>query len=264
MTSGEFESLWQKIESEKTRGSRAVVVFTGAGVSTLSGIKDFRGQGGLYTQPWHGHSVEDILSLTSFMSDPSVFYGWAREFCYCLDRFSPNIVHRAVARLEELGYTNGVITQNIDVLHQKAGSRQVFEFHGSPSMHHCLRCRRAFDYDAIAPTVMKGEVPTCTCGGVIKPDIIFYGESINTRVMEKCFEMASAARVMIVLGSSLLVQPAASIPVIAREAGATLCIVNAQSTPLDKIAHYKFDDLATFAQEIVAKIGDATNDEYKA
>ena len=93
---------------------------------------------------------------------------------------------------------------------------------------------------------------------------IFSLSSINTRVMEKCFEMASAARVMIVLGSSLLVQPAASIPVIAREAGATLCIVNAQSTPLDKIAHYKFDDLATLAQETVAKIGDATNDEYKA
>ncbi len=171
---------------EALLASANTAVFTGAGVSTLSGIKDFRGKDGVYAKPWEGHSVEDILSLPFFRRDPSIFYAWAREFCYCLDKFSPCIVHTMLKHLEDKGLIGGVMTQNIDVLHQKAGTRRVLEVHGSSSSHHCLKCRKSYDYEAIAPIVMKAEVPKCSCGGVIKPDIIFYGESLDDKTLDAC------------------------------------------------------------------------------
>lgn len=249
-----FESLWQSMTEGGASDPQRIVIFTGAGVSTLSGIKDFRGNGGLYSQPWHGHDVEEILSLHAFMRHPEIFYGWAREFCYCLDRFSPNLVHKVVRDLELDGLTDGVITQNIDVLHQKAGSRKVYEIHGSPAMHHCLKCRASYDYEAIAPKVMRGEVPRCHCGGLIKPDIVFYGESLDEALLEKCFEMASRCSLMIVLGSSLTVQPAASLPVEACHSQAELCIVNRQPTPLDRAARWRFEDLEEFAKKLDVKL----------
>lgn len=240
-----FESFWEALKT-----SKSVAVFTGAGASTLSGIRDFRGKDGVYSKPWQGYSVEDILSLHFFKRDPAIFYAWAREFCYCLDRFKPCIVHTVLAKLEEKGMIGGVMTQNIDVLHQAAGSKKVLEVHGSPSNHHCLKCRKTFGYDEIAPTVMKGEVPHCDCGGVIKPDIIFYGESLDSTTLEACFDWAEHCDLMIVLGSSLTVQPAASIPLAAWQSHAKLCIVNAQPTPLDRFAAYHFDDLKTFSEAI--------------
>lgn len=244
-----IDSLWQALKSAKN-----TAVFTGAGVSTLSGIKDFRGKDGVYAKPWQGHHVEDILSLPFFRRDPAIFYAWAREFCYCLDRFSPCIVHEMLTHLEQKGLIGGVMTQNIDVLHQKAGTQRVLEIHGSPSCHHCLKCHKTFDYDAIAPTVMRGDVPHCSCGGVIKPDIIFYGESLDTQTLDASFEWAESCDLMLVLGSSLTVQPAASIPLVACQMGAKLCIVNAQPTPLDRLATWHFEDLNLFAQEIEKRL----------
>lgn len=243
----------QSIQSliDAIKSSNDTAVFTGAGVSTLSGIKDFRSPDGVYSRPWQGYSVEDILSLHFFKRDPAIFYQWAREFCYCLDRYSPSIVHNLLAKLEEQHLIGGVMTQNIDVLHQKAGSKNVLEVHGSPSNHHCLKCRKTFGYDDIAPTVMKGDVPKCPdCGGVIKPDIIFYGESLDQNTLEACFDWAERCQIMIVLGSSLTVQPAASIPLAAYQAHAKVCIVNAQDTPLDRIATWHFRDLKTFSEEL--------------
>ncbi|MBQ9817245.1 MAG: NAD-dependent deacetylase [Proteobacteria bacterium] len=241
----DFESFWEALKSSKD-----TAVFTGAGASTLSGIKDFRGKDGVYSKPWQGYSVEDILSIPFFRKDPSIFYAWAREFCYCLDRFKPCIVHTVLAKLEEKGMIGGVMTQNIDVLHQAAGSKRVLEVHGSPSNHHCLKCRKTFSYDEIAPTVMDGKVPYCDCGGVIKPDIIFYGESLDADTLDACFDWATRCELMIVLGSSLTVQPAASIPLYAWKSGAKICIVNAQATPLDSTATWHFDDLKTFSEAI--------------
>ena len=240
---------------EALKSSKDTAVFTGAGVSTLSGIKDFRSPDGVYSRPWQGYSVEDILSLHFFKRDPAIFYQWAREFCYCLDRYQPSIVHQLLADLEARKIIGGVMTQNIDVLHQKAGSKHVLEVHGSPSNHHCLKCRKSFGYDEIAPTVMKGEVPKCDCGGVIKPDIIFYGEQLDADTLEASFEWAEKCELMIVLGSSLTVQPAASIPLAAYQHGAKVCIVNAQSTPLDGIADFRFDDLKSFAEEVYEGLG---------
>ncbi len=245
MTENTFESFWEAFKSSDDNA-----VFTGAGASTLSGIRDFRGKDGVYSQPWKGYDVEDILSIPFFMRDPSIFYSWAREFCYCLDRFHPCIVHTVLAKLEQKGMIGGIMTQNIDVLHQAAGSKNVLEVHGSPSKHHCLKCRKTFGYDEIAPIVMKGEVPHCDCGGVIKPDIIFYGESLDEDTLDACFEWTRRCKIMLVLGSSLTVQPAASIPLYAWRAKAKICIVNAQPTPLDSIAAWHFDDLRMFFEEI--------------
>lgn len=247
------DALWQNISSIRDQGG-SVAVFTGAGVSTLSGIKDFRSADGVYSRPFQGRSVEDILSLDTFYAEPDLFYAWAKEFCYCLDRFKPNIVHKIVAELEAKSYTNGVMTQNIDVLHQAAGSKNVLEIHGSPSRHHCLKCRKFYDYASIAPKVMAGRVPKCACGGIIKPDIIFYGEMLNDRVLSECVRVSESCRLCIVLGSSLTVQPAASLPRIAHESRAKLCIVNAQPTPLDRYADWHFDDLKTFAEAIDTKL----------
>lgn len=251
--SSSLDLFCEALESIHAEGKN-IVVFTGAGVSTLSGIKDFRSSDGAYSKPFHGRCVEDILSLDTFRHEPALFYAWAKEFCYCLDRFQPNIVHKMVAHLEEKSYSRGVMTQNIDVLHQAAGSKHVLEIHGSPSKHHCLKCRQSYSYEEIAPKVMASELPKCSCGGIIKPDIIFYGEQLNERVLSACVRESESCGLFIVLGSSLVVQPAASMPAIAHESGAKLCIVNAQSTPLDRYADFHFDDLKTFAEGIEAHL----------
>ena len=223
--------------------AKHAVCFTGAGVSTLSGIKDFRSADGVYSKPWQGYSVESILSLSFFNNNPSIFYQWSKEFCYCLDRFEPNIVHKTVAELQKRGIIKALITQNIDLLHTKAGSPEVIEIHGSPAKHHCLKCRKIYTYDEIAPRVMRDEVPKCDCGGIIKPDIVFYEESLHAEDLDRSFEEAGRSDLFLVLGSSLTVQPAASLPLEALQHHAKICIVNAQPTYLDRFAQWKFDDL---------------------
>ena len=233
-----YDELWKLL-----RESRNTIAFTGAGISTLSGIRDFRGANGVYLQPWHGKQVEEILSLDCFLEDPGLFYRWAQEFIYRLDEFHPAAVHRALAGLEAPGMLHCVYTQNIDLLHQKAGSRKVYELHGSPAHHHCLRCRKEFGYAEIAPRVLAGEVPHCPCGGVIKPDIVFYGESLDSDLLDQAFRDMEEAELLLVLGSSLTVQPAASLPLATRSGGGRIVIVNAQPTPLDGYATLHYDDL---------------------
>ena len=207
--------------TELVKSSKNIVAFTGAGVSTLTGIRDFRGKNGVYRQLWHGFQVEEILSLDCFRSRPELFYEWAREFVYCLDDFNPGAMHTALAHLERIGKLPlGIYTQNIDLLHQKAGSSQVYEIHGSPARHHCLRCRCEQTYAEVAPTVMLGKVPHCPkCGGVMKPDIVFYGENLDEALLDRAFDEFSEADTVLVLGSSLTVQPAASLPECAVRSG---------------------------------------------
>ena len=225
------------------KNARNAAVFTGAGISTLSGIRDFRGKNGVYKEPWHGMPVEDLLSLDTFMRDPSLFYGWAKEFVYCLEAYEPGPVHRVIARLEKLGYIREVFTQNIDLLHQRAGSTRVHELHGSPALHYCLRCGKTFGYEEIAPAVMKGEVPYCPCGGTVKPDIIFYGENLHEDVLNFAEDFMTRCDLLLALGSSLTVYPAAGLPQTACRHGAKLVIVNDQPTAFDRYAHMRFPDL---------------------
>ncbi len=231
---------------QELAAARHALVFTGAGISTLSGIPDFRGSHGVYRKQWHGLEVEEILSLDCFRVHPEYFYEWARTFVYGLENYRPNLVHRAVAEWERRGLIHGVYTQNIDILHQKAGSRMLYELHGSPASHHCLGCGRSFDYDTIAPLVRRGEVPHCPdCRAVIKPDIVFYGEMLDETLLEQAFREFSRADLVLVLGSSLVVQPAAGLPLATLRGGGRIAIVNRGETVLDGRAGFRFDDLET-------------------
>ena len=226
------------------RTAKHMTAFTGAGVSTLSGIRDFRGINGVYKEPWHGREVEDILSLNTFLQEPELFYGWATEFVDCLERFEPSVVHRVLAKLEEKQLLKALYTQNIDLLHSKAGNKKVYEIHGSPALHHCLKCRMEYSYEEISPMVLGGKVPYCDrCGGLVKPDIVFYGESLNEELLDKGFADFENSDLVLVLGSSLTVQPAASLPMAAKSGGADIVIVNNQPTNLDNSAVLTFDDL---------------------
>jgi NAD-dependent deacetylase len=225
---------------ELLRQAQRAVVFTGAGVSTLSGIRDFRGKNGIYKE----FDADRIFALDEFLRDPSYYYRNARDFIYDLAAKEPNIVHTQCARLEDLGIVKAVITQNIDMLHQKAGSRNVVEVHGSPAIHRCLDCGKTYTFVTIARRVQQDEVPYCEdCGGILKPDITFFGEMLPATALRRATELAAEADFVLVLGSSLVVQPAASIPLCTVDAGGRMAIVNDAPTPLDRHADALYDDL---------------------
>lgn len=218
----------------------STAVFTGAGVSTLSGIPDFRGPQGIYRHL----DADRIFGLDQFRSDPGFYYEHARDFIYNLDERIPSLVHTVCAELESRGLVRGLITQNIDMLHQRAGSRNVIELHGSPAWHSCLGCGLRNEFAQIAPVVRDGQLPKCDeCGGVFKPDITFFGEMLPAGALEDAFALAGSVDLMLVLGSSLVVQPAASVPLATLETGGRLAIVNLGETPLDSRAAGRWDDL---------------------
>lgn len=222
--------------------SKYVVVFTGAGISTLSGIKDFRGKNGIYKST--SVDAEKIFSLPYFMKDPSYYYTHTKDFIYDIDRKEPNIIHRELARLEKLGMVKAVITQNIDMLHQKASSKNVVELHGSPAVHRCLSCGMEYPYKDICDILDEGIIPRCkSCQGLVKPDIIFFGEALNERSVNMAVSEASKSDLLIVLGSSLIVQPAASIPFYTLDNGGKIIIINDMETPLDSNACLRYSDL---------------------
>lgn len=236
--------------------SKHTLIFTGAGISTLSGIPDFRSSNGIYSQKWHDLQVEDVLSIDFFERSPEIFYQWAQPFVYSLDKYRPNVVHKVAAELERRGLCAGVYTQNIDRLHQRAGSKNVYELHGSAANYHCLGCGAGFADTEIDPAVRRGEVPRCgKCGGLLKPDIVFYGESLNPELLEFADRDLRRADLLLVLGSSLTVYPAAAMPMITRRAGGKVVIVNAQPTGFDGYAALKFDDLAAVFNSLAKWLG---------
>jgi len=223
------------------RQATSVVAFTGAGVSTLSGIPDFRGPNGLYRK----FDADRIFDIDNFWADPSSFYSQSRDFIYAMDACEPSLVHQVLARLEDAGRLEGVITQNIDMLHQRAGSRTVVELHGSPSWHACRDCPGGAAFAAVAPLVRAGGVPRCArCGGVLKPGITFFGELLPPGALERAGALAAHADLLLVLGSSLVVQPAASLPLLTLRRGGQIAVVNQDATPLDEAAAWRGDDLA--------------------
>ena len=229
--------------------ARKVAIFTGAGVSTLCGIPDFRGPQGLYKQP----DAERIFDIDWFIRDPSIYYNGCRELVYGLKNYKPGPVHTAIVALEKAGFVQGVITQNIDMLHQAAGSKNVYEVHGSPIRHHCFKCGREASFLEVCKMLETQPVARCeVCGGPYKPDITFFGETLPETAFRKATELAESADLMVVLGSSLTVQPAASIPMITVRKGGRLLIVNGQPTPLDRYASARSDDLLAFAEAVHA------------
>lgn len=211
--------------------SHRIVFFGGAGVSTESGIPDFRGVDGLYRQKYP-YPPETMLSHDFFEQHTAEFFDFYRDKMLCLDA-QPNPAHQKLAELERAGKLTAVVTQNIDGLHQKAGSKNVFELHGSILRNHCVRCGKSYSAEFIRDS--KG-IPACSCGGVIKPDVVLYGESLNQQTLQKAMEAISEADMLIVGGTSLVVYPAAGLVDFYR--GQRLVLINKSATPLDHRANF--------------------------
>ncbi len=219
-----YEELKNVIE-----GSSNIVFFGGAGVSTESGIPDFRSVDGLYNQKYK-YPPETILSHSFFMTKPNDFYEFYRDKMICLDA-KPNNAHIALAKLEQQGKLKAVVTQNIDGLHQAAGSKKVFELHGSVMRNYCMKCHKFYDISIITDT--EG-VPRCKCGGIIKPDVVLYEEGLDDKTVTGAVKAIAKADVLIIGGTSLNVYPAAGF--LNYFSGSKIVLLNKSSTPFDSHA----------------------------
>ena len=209
--------------------SRAIVFFGGAGVSTESGIPDFRSVDGLYSQKYDW-PPEEILSRTFFDTRSEEFYRFYRDKMLCLDA-RPNAAHQKLAQLEAAGRLRSVVTQNIDGLHQKAGSRRVWELHGSVHRNRCMACGREYPVEFVRDSA---GVPRCGCGGVVKPEVVLYEEGLDSRVLEGAVEDIQTADLLLIGGTSLAVYPAAGL--VRYFQGEHLVLLNKSPTPYDRHA----------------------------
>jgi NAD-dependent deacetylase len=221
------------------RSARRVVVLTGAGVSTPSGIPDFRSAGsGLWTR----FLPMEVASLTVFRTKPETFFAWLRPLASHMLGANPNPAHLALARLEEAGYIQTIITQNIDGLHHRAGSKSVLEIHGTFNTLTCGSCYHTFpSKDFIQPYLETGAIPRCSiCNGVLKPDIILFEEQLPLKIWKKAEKASENCDLMLVAGTSLEVMPSAGLPLKAIEHGARLIIINHMPTYIDVRADLVF------------------------
>ncbi len=214
---------------EIVTSSRHAVFFGGAGMSTESGIPDFRSVDGLYHQKYDV-PPETILSHTYFLRHTADFYKFYRDKMNCLSA-QPNAAHRTLAEWEKAGFLKAVITQNIDGLHQAAGSREVLELHGSVHRNYCVRCGK---FHTAEEVFSSDGIPRCECGGVIKPDVVLYEEALDEAVMERTLSHIESADVLIIAGTSLTVYPAAGFVHAFR--GQHLILINRDPTPMDQAA----------------------------
>lgn len=212
-----------------------IVGFTGAGVSTESGIKDFRSVDGLYHQHFE-YPPETIISHSFYMRNPSYFFRFYREKMLPLG-FEPNITHKKLAQWEQEGKLDAIVTQNIDGLHQKAGSHKVYELHGSVLRNYCTRCHKFYPAEFIRDAQ---DIPRCTCGGIVKPDVVLYEESLDGETIEKSVAAIAGADLLIVAGTSLTVYPAAGLLRYYR--GTRLVLINRDLTPYDDNADLVIHD----------------------
>mgnify|MGYP000096583156 CR=1 FL=1 len=220
----EIEQLQAMIDE-----SNRIVFFGGAGVSTESNIPDFRSATGIYHQKYK-YSPEQVVSHSFFMKYPEAFYEFYKEKMMILDA-KPNAAHLKLAELEQTGKLQAVVTQNIDGLHQAAGSKEVLELHGSVYRNHCMRCGKFYDFDYVKHS--EG-VPRCECGGMIKPDVVLYEEGLDNQTIQDSVRAISEAQVLIIGGTSLAVYPAAGLIDYFR--GDALVVINKSSTPRDRNA----------------------------
>jgi len=227
----------QKLETLKkwVQESRRIVFFGGAGVSTESGIPDFRSTDGLYSQSFD-YPPERIISHSFYLQNPSYFFRFYREKMLPLG-FSPNITHKTLFRWEQEGKLTAVVTQNIDGLHQLAGSQRVYELHGSSLRNYCADCGRFYPAEFVKNST---DVPRCDCGGIVKPDVVLYEEPLNTKTVEKCISAIQNADLLIVAGTSLTVYPAAGL--VEYYTGNRLVLINRDVTQYDGRANLVFHD----------------------
>ncbi|MCU0614501.1 MAG: NAD-dependent deacylase [Desulfobacterales bacterium] len=203
-----------------------VVALTGAGVSVESGIPPFRGKGGV----WERFDPMEYASIQAFEKDPAkVWRVLLSELKRVVDKAEPNSAHKGLAKLEKIGILKTVITQNVDGLHQKAGNTDVIEFHGNFAWHRCMKCDNRTDTQSIKLDQIP---PKCHCGGIFRPECVFFGEMIPLEAMWRSRQAASNCDIMLVMGTSANVQPAAYMPIIAKKSGAKIIEINTEATPL--------------------------------
>lgn len=224
-----------KTLNQWVKESDNIVFFGGAGVSTESGIPDFRSVDGLYNQKY-AYPPETILSHSFYRQKPKEFYDFYRDKMLCLEA-RPNKAHLKLAELEKSGKLKAVITQNIDGLHQEAGSRVVYELHGSVLRNYCMKCGEFYDVQKI---VDSKDVPVCQCGGVIKPDVVLYEEGLDNETIQNAVDAIAKADMLIIGGTSLAVYPAASL--IDYYRGNRLVLINKTVTPKDSMADLVIHD----------------------
>lgn len=215
--------------------SNSIVFLGGAGVSTESGIADFRSPDGLYNQKYD-YPPETILSHSFFIEKPEVFYKFHREKLV-IDDAKPNAAHKALAYLEKIGKLKAVITQNIDGLHQAAGSKSVLELHGSVERCYCMKCKKRFPGDFINHGT---DIPRCSCGGIVRPDVVLYEEGLDSEILSEAVRFIRASDLMIVGGTSLAVYPAAGLVNYYR--GDKLVLINKSETAYDSMADLVISD----------------------
>lgn len=233
------DDITQKIDyaTQLIQNAKNLVAFTGAGISTDSGIPDFRSDdSGL----WKQVTVDplEVASLYGFRRNPQAFYDWVKPLAHTIIHAKPNSAHIALAELEKQGILKSVITQNIDMLHTRAGNSTIYELHGHMRQTTCIRCYVVFDGVPILEQFLRdGLVPRCEhCGGVLKPNVILFGEQLPVRELRDSQDATKKCDAMLVIGSSLEVAPANQLPVIAKRNNAKLIIINLEETHLDHLA----------------------------
>jgi NAD-dependent deacetylase len=228
--------------------SKKIVILSGAGISSESGIPTFRGVGGV----WSKYDPDIYANINVFMKDSTYYWNYFKDERYnIIKKAKPNEAHKKIAELEKLGKIYRVITQNIDGLHQIAGSSNVIELHGNTRKINCLRCNRSFTLDEVFLMLKENNPPTCKCGGKLKPNTVLFGESLPIRALSEAEIAAKNCDLFLVLGSSLVVYPAAQLPIIAKEHSALLVIINLDSTPLDNIADLVINNSVS---EVLSKV----------
>jgi len=223
------------------RERKPCVVLTGAGVSTESGIPDFRSPGGL----WAEFDPLEYGSIEAFRADPAKVWRFYAPRFSVLTEAEPNDAHRALAALERAGHVHAVVTQNIDLLHERAGSRDVIEVHGSIRTSTCPGCGERYELARVLELLADAPVPACpACGGVLKPDVVFFGELLPQEAIDRAFALAASAGLLLVVGSALEVHPVAGLPYETLNAGGAVAIVNRGPTAFDSRATLKLDGSA--------------------
>ncbi|MER3543154.1 MAG: RNA polymerase subunit sigma [Chloroflexota bacterium] len=239
--------------ARRLKEARYAIALTGAGISTPSGVPDFRSPGsGL----WEQVDPLEVASIYSFRHHPERFYNWIRPLAGLTLTARPNPAHQALAALEAAGVLKAVITQNIDGLHQAAGSRRIIEVHGHLRQATCMHCYAHFPARPIIERFIEdGEVPRCPrCGGVIKPDVVLFGEQLPARAFYEAQQEARRCDLMLIVGSSLEVAPAGDLPLLAHEAGAHLILINREATHMDALAEAVFHaDVAVVLPRLAAR-----------
>lgn len=229
---------------EMIKESNNIVAFTGAGISTDSGLKDFRSKDGLYKQV-SKYPAEYLLSSDCFYNHQEEFYNYYKKNFNCLN-IEPNISHKLLKKLEDINKLKAIITQNIDGLHTKAGNKNVYEIHGTIYKNHCIKCNKEYNAEFI---FNNKSIPKCTCGGIIKPNVVLYGESLPDKEYMDGLLAISKADMLIILGSSLTVYPASGM--ISSFKGKYLVIINNDKTPYDSEADLVINDNLSKVSQII-------------